>query len=293
MVNSRDNFPKTVAVALGKRAAFICSNPDCRILTIAPSDENDSKFLYTGKAAHICAAAPGGARYDPAMTPTDRKAASNGIFLCSNCADKIDKNQGIDFPVELLRHWKEDHEKWISANLNKRKGGIGGHGGGGTIVGNRGTIVGGRGGTGGTEGIGGHGGSGFIRGDGGLIIGGDGGSCATPDGRGGRGASGPTERFGFPTDTWGLGRGGSGGNHPEYNRRIAILKKVRAEYTTKFPEDALYIEAGVDHVPADWINQRLRELTEGWSITMGGDGYILPALPDLIGPNDDPKEHSG
>jgi hypothetical protein len=121
MAQSRDDFPKPVADALGKRAAFICSNPDCRALTLAPSEVDESKFLYIGKAAHICGAAEGGPRYNAHMTPEERKSASNGVFLCSNCADMIDKNDGIDFPIERLQRWKEDHEKWVGANLNKRQ----------------------------------------------------------------------------------------------------------------------------------------------------------------------------
>jgi hypothetical protein len=280
MAESRDDFPKQVADALGRRAAFICSNPDCRVLTIAPCEESESKFLYIGRAAHICAAAPGGPRYDAAMTTEKRKAASNGIFLCSSCAEMVDKNGGLDFPVQRLRRWKEDHDRWVASNLNKRGGGRGGDGGGGTIIGDAGTIIGGRGGDGGVSGAGGKGGSGFIRGEDGLIIGGDGGSCATPDGRGGRGARGPTERVGLPTDLWGYGRGGSGGNHPEYNRRIERLRTIRGEYLAKFPDDAPYIEAGIEPVPIDWINQRLLELGQSWRVDTGLNGYILPALSD-------------
>lgn len=121
MSQGRSDFPKTVADALAKRAAFICSNPDCRALTIAPSDGDEDRFLFIGIAAHICAAAAGGPRYDPAMTPIERKSSSNGISLCSNCATMIDKNGGLDFPVALLRRWKDDHEKWVRANLNKRQ----------------------------------------------------------------------------------------------------------------------------------------------------------------------------
>jgi len=119
MSQARDDFPKPVADALAKRAAFICSNPDCRGLTIAPSEADESKFLYVGKAAHICAAAAGGPRYNAQMTPDERKSASNGVFLCSNCADMIDKNNGLDFPVARLRGWKDEHEKWVTANVNK------------------------------------------------------------------------------------------------------------------------------------------------------------------------------
>ena len=42
------------------------------------------------------------------------------VFLCSVCAEMIDKNNGIDFSVETLRQWKTDHEKWVRDNLNKK-----------------------------------------------------------------------------------------------------------------------------------------------------------------------------
>lgn len=121
MANSRDEFNRAVVDALGKRSAFICSNPDCRASTVAPSDIDEGKFLYIGTAAHICAAARGGPRYDIKMSPEQRKSATNGIFLCNNCAVMIDKNNGLDFTVPQLRQWKSDHEKWVTANLNKRQ----------------------------------------------------------------------------------------------------------------------------------------------------------------------------
>jgi hypothetical protein len=281
MAQKRDDFSKPVVEALAKRASFICSNPDCRAQTLAPSESEPGKYLYIGKAAHICAAAEGGPRFDPRMSAEERGSIDNGIFLCSGCADLIDKNNGADFPPEQLHEWKRTHEKWVTDNLNKRTQGRGGEGGSGTIIGNRGAIIGGRGGEGGVSGIGGKGGGGFIKGDDGLIIGGDGGSCGTADGRGGRGARGPTERFGFSTDMWGFGRGGSGGNHPEYNRRISLLRTIQAEYMAKFPEDAAYIEVGIDPVPVDWVNQRLVELRETWQVRQGPAGYQLPPLPEI------------
>lgn len=281
MRKDRDNFPATVASALAKRAAYICSNPDCRAQTLAPSDANQAKFLYIGKAAHISAAATGGPRYDSNMTPEARAAAENGIFLCSSCADLIDKNNGLDFPVDRLRSWKTMHEQWVLENLNKRAEGRGGDGGGGTIVGNRGVVVGGKGGRGGVSGKGGDGGSGFIQGDDGLIIGGDGGSCFTPDGRGGRGALGPTERLGFPSTLWGYGRGGPGANHPEFDRRLSLLQQILQEYLTTFAERRRFIEAGIDRVPEEWVNQRLSEIGEDWRVTAGPDGFELPPLLEL------------
>ncbi len=117
--NTRDDFnPKTVD-ALARRASFICSHPDCRCLTLAASEFDEMKFIYTGVAAHITAASQGGARFDASISPEERSDISNGIFLCSNCATMIDKNKGVDFSKELLVEWKEKHEKWARENLNK------------------------------------------------------------------------------------------------------------------------------------------------------------------------------
>jgi len=278
---SRDEFPKLVIDVLGKRAAFICSNPDCRKLTIAPSADDPEKFLYIGKAAHICAASRNGPRFDASITEVERRSISNGIFLCGNCADMIDKNQGIDFSVGRLRTWKDAHEVWVAGNLNKSPTGVGGEGGSGIVNGNRGVVIGGRGGSGGVAGIGGKGGGGIVNGDDGLVIGVHGGCCATADGRGGRGARGPTERVGFSTEMWGYGRGGSGANSPEYEARIETLRIFRTEYMTRFPDDAPYINSGIEQVPVDWINQRLAECGKDWRVTIGLDGYILPALIDV------------
>jgi hypothetical protein len=87
MPQTRDDFLKPTVDALCKRAAYICSNPDCRVHTLAPSGADDGRFLYIGKAAHICAAADGGPRYESRMSPEERSAPANGIFLCGNCAD--------------------------------------------------------------------------------------------------------------------------------------------------------------------------------------------------------------
>lgn len=120
MTEGRDDFDLSVVDALGKRAAYICSNSACKTLTIAPSSENDTKFIYIGNAAHIAAASEGGPRYDPNMSSEERKSINNGIFLCGNCADMIDKNKGMDFSVALLKKWKSNHESWVSKNLNKK-----------------------------------------------------------------------------------------------------------------------------------------------------------------------------
>ncbi|MDD5328134.1 MAG: hypothetical protein PHY02_10040 [Phycisphaerae bacterium] len=121
-MSNRDEFPATAIKALQMRAAFICSNPECRCLTIASSKENETDYIYIGHASHITAASKSGPRYDPSLTSEQRKDISNAIFLCASCAAMIDKNQGADFTAEQLKTWKKNHEFWVRENLNKNTG---------------------------------------------------------------------------------------------------------------------------------------------------------------------------
>jgi hypothetical protein len=120
MMTERDDFSKQTINAIQRRAAFLCSNPECRCLTIAPVESIADKWVYIGYVAHISAAAKGGPRYDHSLTPEQRSNISNAIFLCASCATLIDKNKGADYPADLLKKWKTDHESWVKENLNKK-----------------------------------------------------------------------------------------------------------------------------------------------------------------------------
>ncbi len=124
MAKRDDDFPPKTITALQRRAAFVCANPDCRRLTIAPSEHDDTACIYVGVAAHITAASEGGPRYDKNLTPEQRSHITNGIFLCAFCSVMVDKNNGIDFPPPILSKWKEQHEAWVGENLNKQPGAI-------------------------------------------------------------------------------------------------------------------------------------------------------------------------
>lgn len=105
------DFQQKTKETLAKRAGQICSNPDCRKRT-SGAHSNKDKALNLGEAAHIKAAREGEARFDPDMTDEERSDISNGIWLCRECARKIDLDEE-KYPVELLLKWKEDHEKWV------------------------------------------------------------------------------------------------------------------------------------------------------------------------------------
>jgi len=80
----RDEFPSAMKELLAKRVAYRCSNPDCRQVTAGPQ-EDTSKVVNLGVAAHITAASPDGPRYDPSLTPEERRSANNAIWLCQTC----------------------------------------------------------------------------------------------------------------------------------------------------------------------------------------------------------------
>lgn len=113
---NRDNFSKKIVTSLAGRVAYLCSNPYCRKGTIGPNSIRD-KTTIIGEAAHITAAAPGGPRYDHTLTDIQRKDIDNGIWLCSNCSDLIDKNYKA-FTVDTLRMWLTEAERYAATQIN-------------------------------------------------------------------------------------------------------------------------------------------------------------------------------
>jgi tetratricopeptide (TPR) repeat protein len=106
MVRSRDDFSVRVQEELAKRAGYSCSL--CGNPTIGPK-EAERGFRSDGIAAHITGAAPHGPRYDPLLTSAYRKDFENGIWLCTQCARRVDADEAA-FPVQRLRSLKSSAE---------------------------------------------------------------------------------------------------------------------------------------------------------------------------------------
>lgn len=121
MAKARDNFKKKVKVALAHRAGHRCSNPECEKLTTGPSSV-ETEFVNIGEAAHITAASLNGPRYDHSISPAERASIRNGLWLCANCADLVDRDDS-GHEVALLRKWKKDAEERarIDAFTNRRQ----------------------------------------------------------------------------------------------------------------------------------------------------------------------------
>lgn len=115
----RDDFSEKTKLTLALRVNSKCSNPDCERPTSGPAQDNN-KSVNIGVAAHICAASEGGPRYDPEMTSEERKNINNGIWLCVECSNIIDKDSK-SYPKEMLYRWKEKAEEKAKRDLANRK----------------------------------------------------------------------------------------------------------------------------------------------------------------------------
>jgi hypothetical protein len=117
---NRDDFRVGVVRKLAHRAGHRCSNPRCRAATSGPQ-HNATGTANVGKAAHITAAAPGGPRYNPNLTPEQRRSVDNGIWLCGTCATLIDTDPTF-FTEELLRAWRTLTEIEAHNSLGRASG---------------------------------------------------------------------------------------------------------------------------------------------------------------------------
>lgn len=106
--NNRDDFSEKTKLQIAKRAGWLCSFPTCRTPTVGATSDGEGE-INIGTAAHICAAAPGGPRYDETMSPEERSSTKNGIWMCRDHGKAIDSTDP-EFTVERLREWKRQVE---------------------------------------------------------------------------------------------------------------------------------------------------------------------------------------
>ena len=119
-MSAPDFSPKTTDL-IAYRAAYICANPECNRLTIAPSLSDVESKIKIGEAAHIHDARKKTIRHDPNLADADRAKPENGIWLCASCHTDIDKNKGKDYPATLLKSWKSNHEALIAGLLKRHE----------------------------------------------------------------------------------------------------------------------------------------------------------------------------
>lgn len=121
---NRDDFTETTKLKIAKRAGWLCSFPTCRTETVGATSDGEGE-INIGTAAHICAAAPGGPRYDEKMSPEERSSAKNGIWMCRDHGKAID-SPDPQFTVKLLHEWKRqaENESWRRVLRNEAARGL-------------------------------------------------------------------------------------------------------------------------------------------------------------------------
>jgi hypothetical protein len=116
-ISLRDDFSQETKRILALRVSHLCSNPKCRKPTAGPQQDS-TKAMNIGVAAHITAASPDGPRYDNSLTPEQRRHPDNGIWACQSCGKLID-NDKQRYTVNMLRQWKKDAEARALERLEK------------------------------------------------------------------------------------------------------------------------------------------------------------------------------
>lgn len=106
---SRDNFSDLTKSSLARNVHFRCVYPGCPLATHGPKLIGEGE-VNIGNAAHITAAAKNGPRFDPEITPEQRKSYANGAWLCAGHASLIDKDEN-SYPPEMLRQWQHAGEQ--------------------------------------------------------------------------------------------------------------------------------------------------------------------------------------
>ncbi|MEE1083528.1 MAG: ABC-three component system protein [Paludibacteraceae bacterium] len=113
MAGARDYKPNDLK-RLFALSGCECANPSCNNKLIA-KDYNS----ILGEICHIEAASSDGPRFNPKQTNDERRSFDNLILLCESCHKIIDnKANEKDYPVELLKKWKKNHQEKILNSIN-------------------------------------------------------------------------------------------------------------------------------------------------------------------------------
>ena len=85
-----------------------CAHPDCTTDLITQDDENSGSHIFA-QVCHIYAHSPRGPRGNSALTSAELNSVENLVLFCRNHHGLID-DQPENYPPELLKRWKHDHE---------------------------------------------------------------------------------------------------------------------------------------------------------------------------------------
>lgn len=102
------SYPTKIILAFGTGGR--CTLPSCN-RPLAREEKHHGQVLV-GQAAHIAGERPGSPRYDAAMTPEERNAPGNLIYLCPDCHRLIDR-AWRNYPTNRLHAFKQEREQSV------------------------------------------------------------------------------------------------------------------------------------------------------------------------------------
>ncbi|WP_124479430.1 hypothetical protein [Burkholderia cenocepacia] len=104
---NRSYTAKTIKILFG-RSGNGCAHPDCTSPVIVQGSETSDDAVLA-QICHIYAASDNGPRGNPNLTEEERNSPGNLILLCGFHHPMVD-TQYQDYPAELLKQWKREHE---------------------------------------------------------------------------------------------------------------------------------------------------------------------------------------
>jgi hypothetical protein len=110
------SFTQSVVRQLALEANFRCVRPGCYMLTHL-WDRKTERFIVLGEGAHDAAASRGGPRYRPNLTIEQRRAVSNGAWLCPTCATRVDKDW-TNYPHGTISGWQREAAVFLREKFN-------------------------------------------------------------------------------------------------------------------------------------------------------------------------------
>lgn len=115
-MSTRQNFSQATVAQIGKAAMYICANPQCLRFTGYETSKGKPRSL--AEAAHLAPAAERGPRAADSSGIVNLKSASNGIWLCLTCHQRIDDDPD-DYPISKLKDWKDQQSRIVRSIVGK------------------------------------------------------------------------------------------------------------------------------------------------------------------------------
>lgn len=113
----RDNFSNGTRHRLSDQVDHHCVFPGCWTLTSVPRPEGKGRVTVS-HAAHVSAASENGPRYNPELTPEQRRALANGANLCATHATLVDR-QSDRYPAETIQGWQGAAVETLQRNVGR------------------------------------------------------------------------------------------------------------------------------------------------------------------------------